>query len=65
METYRMTTMGRTWTGELRTILYISVVGAGSLLSQEAGTPRPQESGGVPIHVILGLRLAGGSRQEL
>ena len=43
METSFITTTGCTWTGEFRTTLHSSVVGAGSLLSQRAGTPRPPE----------------------
>ena len=41
METSCITTMGCTRKGESETTLYGSVVGAGSLRSQQAGTPRP------------------------
>ena len=64
METSRITMTGRNWTGESRTTLYGSVVGASMLRNQRAGTPRLR-SGGAPIHRNLGHGLAGGSRQEL
>ena len=41
IETSRITTTGRTWTGGLQTTLHGSVAGAGSLRNQRAGTPRP------------------------
>ena len=43
METSRITTKGCTWTGEYRTTLHGSVVGAGSLRNQQAGMPHPLE----------------------
>ena len=46
METYRITTTGRTWTEESKTTLHGSVVGAGVLRNQQAGTPRPLERWG-------------------
>ena len=47
METSRITTTGHTWMGKSRTTLYGSVVGAGSLISQQASTPRHLERYGV------------------
>ena len=46
IETSRITTTGRTWTGELQTTLHGSVAVAGSLLNQRAGTPHPLERWG-------------------
>ena len=43
VETTRITTMGFTWTGELQTTLYSSVVGAGLLHSHQSGMPHPLE----------------------
>ena len=49
METSRITTMGCTWTGELWTTLYGSVVGASLQLSQQAGMLRPPEQWGAVL----------------
>ena len=46
METFFITTTGRTWKGESQTTLYGSVFGAGFLLSQQACAPRPLEGWG-------------------
>ena len=43
LETSRITTTGRNWTDELQTMIYGSVVRAGLLLSQQAGTSRSLE----------------------
>ena len=56
METSRITTMGRTWTGESWTTLYGSVVGTGLLLSQRAGMPRPPEKWGAVSRISQALR---------
>ena len=41
METSCTKTTGRIWKGKSRTTLYGSIIGAGSLHSQQAGTPCP------------------------
>ena len=46
METFRITIMGFTWTGELKTTLHGSVAGSGSLRNQQAGMPLPMERWG-------------------
>ena len=46
METSCITTMDRTWTGELQTTLHGSVAGDGLLRNQRAETPRPLEQWG-------------------
>ena len=43
METFRITTTGRTWTGESQTTLHDSFANAGLLRNQQAGMPRPLE----------------------
>ena len=64
MGTSCITMTGRTWTGESRTALYVSVVGASLLISQQAGTPRPPERW-VAASWQSWPRNGRGSRQEL